>query len=126
MVIDDKLCIVYLLTWEYHWNTMRLNRQHYPIMKENRNELKLLSQELNNPYRQLNLVFLLIGIIPILACIYLLYNRLFLSSQSLSQTALILFFSNVIIILGYIVGYGIVKNILNKILVYATRAKRAD
>ena len=95
-------------------------------MKENRNELKLLSQELNNPYKQLNLVFLLIGIIPILACIYLLYNRLFLSSPSLSQTALILLFSNAIVILGYIVGYGVVKNILNKIVAYATRAKRAD
>src|SRR3989338_1932989 len=99
MVIDDKLCIVYLLTWEYHWNTMRLNRQHYPIMKEDHNELKLLSQELNDPYRQLNLVFLLIGIIPVLACIYLLCNRLFLNNRSLFQIALILFFSNAIVIL---------------------------
>ena len=96
------------------------------MMKENRNELKLISQELNHPYKQLNLAFLLIGIIPILACIYLLCDRLFSNSRSLSQTAPILFFSNVIIILGYIVGYGVVKNILNKILAYATRAKRAD
>lgn len=94
-------------------------------MKE-KHELKLLSQELKNPYKQLGYVFLLTSIIPVLACIFMLRDKLFTSEGSPSDLVPMLFFSALIIILGYIVGYRVVKTILNKILAYALRAKRAD
>ncbi len=95
-------------------------------MNQNRNELKLLLQELKNPYKQLNFVFLLISVIPVLACIYALCGKLFLHEKFLLELAPILFFSNLIMILGYWVGYKVIKNVIRKILAYATRAKRSE
>jgi len=91
------------------------------------NELKLLFQELNeNPYRRLNFAFFLISVIPILALAYILFDKIFFENKILSDIWPILFFSGLILILGYLVAYGVIKTIINKTLTYATKAKKAD
>lgn len=96
-------------------------------MDKNRNELKLLFQELNeNPYRRLNLSFLLMSVIPLLALAYILLDKVFIGNKSFVDVGPILGSAAIILILGYIVAYGVLKNIINKTLLYAAKAKRAD
>ncbi|MFA6320301.1 MAG: ATP-binding protein [Candidatus Omnitrophota bacterium] len=90
-------------------------------------KLRLLLQELNeNPYRQLNLAFLLISIIPILTLIYIIYSNNFTAETSVADLTRICILAGVIILLGYTIGYKVLEEIINKILSYATRAKKAD
>lgn len=96
-------------------------------MKKRREELELLFQELDgNPYRRLNIAFLLIGVIPILAMAYIIFDKVFIGNKVLADIGPILFFANLTIILGYIIGYKVIKNVINKALTYAQKAKRAD
>lgn len=95
-------------------------------MKKDSAPSKLIIQELGNPYKRLFLVFLLIGVIPTLSVGYLLCGKPWGGGHSPGDTVSVLFFSNLIMILGYLIGYGMVRNILRKILAYAERAKRAD
>lgn len=96
-------------------------------MKEKKYPLKLLFQELNgNPYRQLNLAFLLIGVVPMLALIYVICNSMMLGRNFFEDVSPIVIISGVIILLGYAAGYTVVQNIINKTLSYAAKAKRAD
>ncbi|MDO8535640.1 MAG: ATP-binding protein [Candidatus Omnitrophota bacterium] len=89
--------------------------------------LNLLFQELKeNPYRQLNLAFLLISIIPILAVLYLVCSNTFICTESLTDISRIFILVGVIMLLGYIVGYKVMQNIIDKTLTYAAKAKRAD
>lgn len=95
-------------------------------MKRN-NELELLFKELNeNPYRLLNFSFLLISIIPVLSLTYVLIDKISSAKHSSNNMLCILFFAGVILILGYMVAYKVIRNIVNKTLVYAAKAKRAD
>ncbi|MBF0483526.1 MAG: HAMP domain-containing histidine kinase [Candidatus Omnitrophica bacterium] len=85
------------------------------------NELKLLFNELNeNPYRRLNFAFILISVIPILTLIYIFCEK------SFNNIGFTLFFAGIILILGYVVAYGVMKNIINKTIRYAAKAKKAD
>ena len=95
-------------------------------MVQNRDELKLLSQELKNPYQQLHLIFLLISIIPALSCVYILYGKLLVDQPLPPELVPILFFSNLIMLLGYVVGYQLIKSVLRKTLGYATRARLSE
>ena len=95
-------------------------------MAQSRDELKLLSQELKNPTQQLNLIFLLVSIIPALSCVYLLYGKVLVGQPLPAELVPILFFSNLIMLLGYVVGYRLMKNILHKTLRYATRARFSE
>lgn len=95
-------------------------------MSQNDPELKLLLRELKDPYKRLHFVFLLISIIPFLSCLYILFGKTFISEKSLSELMPVLLFSNLILILGYVAGYKAVTNIIQKILAYATRAKRLE
>ena len=89
--------------------------------------LNLLFQELKeNPYRQLNLAFLLISIIPILAILYLMCTNTLIFTESLADISRIFMLVGVIMLLGYIVGYKVMQNIINRTLAYAVKAKRAD
>lgn len=97
------------------------------LMSRNYTELKFLFQELNeNPYRRLNLAFLLISVIPLLALAYVLFDKVFIGNKSFSDVGPILGCAATILILGYIVAYGVIKNIINKTLLYAAKAKHAD
>lgn len=96
------------------------------MTKENLNALKILSQELDDPYRQLNVVFSLTSVIPVLTLVYLLGNALLGNAQSLSDAAPAFLFLLVILISGYAVGHRIIRTIVKKTASYAGRAKRSD
>ena len=96
-----------------------------PIKRNN--EVKLLFKELNeNPYRRLNFSFLLISVIPLLSLTYVLIDKITTVNKDFNNMLGILFLSGVILIFGYIVAYNVIRNIVNKTLVYAAKAKRAD
>lgn len=96
-------------------------------MSNTGNEQKLLFQELNeNPYRRLNLAFLLMSVIPLLALVYVLVDKILTGNRSFLDAGPILVSAGAILILGYIVAYSVIKNIIKKTLLYATRAKHAD
>ncbi|MCX5665875.1 MAG: ATP-binding protein [Candidatus Omnitrophica bacterium] len=89
--------------------------------------LNLLFQELKeNPYRQLNLAFTLISIIPILAILYLTCSNALVFTESLANMSRIFILIVVIMLLGYVLGYKVMQNIIAKTLTYAAKAKRAD
>ncbi len=85
-------------------------------------ELKVLLRELKNPYQRLHFVFLLVSIIPLLSCFYIVFGK----TPLLPELVPVLLFSNLILILGYVVGYRAVTSIIHKILAYATRTKRLE
>lgn len=94
-----------------------------PMAKNHRENRLLLFQELNgNPYRRLNIAFILISIIPILTFAYLLTDKLFASAYMRT----VVFFACVILTLGYIVAYGVIKSVIDTTVSYAEKAKRAD
>jgi signal transduction histidine kinase len=89
--------------------------------------IKLLFQELNeNPYRKLNLAFILISVIPILTLIYLFFGNVLSGYYDIAEISPVFILAGVIILLGYAIGYMVMQNIVNKILAYAAKAKRAD
>ena len=91
-------------------------------------ELKQLFPAINeNPYRRLNIAFLLMSVIPLLALIYIfLIAKNLVGDMPASRVWPILGPTAVILILGYVVAYGVIKNIINKTLSYAAQAKHAD
>jgi len=96
------------------------------LMKRN-NEVELLFKELNeNPYRRLNFSFLLISVIPMLALTYTLIDKISTANKNFGNMMCILFLAGIILIFGYIVAYNVIRNIVNKTLDYAAKAKRAD
>lgn len=95
-------------------------------MAPKRDELKLLSEELKNPYQQLNLIFLLMSLLPALSCIYILYGKVLVDRPLPVELVPILFFSNLLMILGYIVGCRLIKSVMKKVLGYSTRARLSE
>ena len=96
-------------------------------MKTKHTETRLLFQELSeNPYRRLNIAFFLMSVIPILALAYIFFDKVFIGNKALSDIGPILLFSGIILIMGYVVAYGLINNIINKTLAYAAKAKQAD
>lgn len=95
-------------------------------MKKNY-RIRLLLQELGeNPYKQLNISFFLISIIPLLTIIYVFYNNFSIFRQYILEYIRICIITGVIIILGYTLMYSMIRNIINKALLYASKAKKAD
>ena len=95
-------------------------------MKRN-NELELLFKELNgNPFRQLNFAFFLISIIPVLSLTYILVDTISGENKNFNNVTFVLLSAGGILILGYIVAYKVIRNIVNRTLAYAAKAKRAD
>lgn len=89
--------------------------------------LKLVLEELKeNPFDKFNLAFCLMSIIPFLVFFYLLASRLSTLEAFTGHVGLILGITLFIAICGFAVGYAIIRNVLNKIIVYAARAKRSD
>ncbi len=97
-----------------------------PHAKLDQKTQDLLSMELGDPRKRLFTVFLLIGVIPVLALVYVLHSNQIFHGQTLTETGPVLFFAGLIMTLGSAVGYGIVQKILLQVLAYATQAKRAD
>ena len=95
-------------------------------MDPHKNEQKLLLRELKDPQKRLNFVFLLIGVIPVLACVYIVHGMSAGEKMMSAELAAVLFFANLLMLLGYVAGYRIVRDVLKKVLAYATRAKRSE
>ncbi len=95
-------------------------------MKKDPKTQLLLKELKENPYRQLNLAFFLISIIPILTVVYIFYNHSLAFREHMADLIRICILAGVIILLGYIVGYKMLEVIINKVIAYAARAKRAD
>ncbi len=86
----------------------------------------LLSHEMGEPQKQLHTVFLLIGAIPVLALTYVIRTMVSEGHRPIAETGLVFFFASVIMILGYVIGFTIIRRIFKKILAYSAKAKRAD
>ena len=96
-------------------------------MNKKVSESELLFKELNeNPYRRLNFSFFLISVIPILSLTYILFDKIFIGNKAFNDIGFILCFAGIILILGYVVAYSVIRNVVNKALLYAAKAKRAD
>lgn len=90
-------------------------------------KLGLVLQELKeNPYHKFNLAFCLMSIIPFLVFFYLLITKLFTINILIGNIGLMLFISIFISLCGFVFGYNIIKNILNRIIFYAAQAKHSD
>ena len=97
-----------------------------PSNQTDRHTTELVSHELGNPSKQLLSVFLLIGVIPVLALVYIVRMKFSVDQQVLHEIGPVLFFATLIMTLGYVIGYKVVDHIVRKILAYASEAKRAD
>ena len=88
---------------------------------------RLVFQELKeNPYKKFHIAFSLMVIIPFLVFLYLLVNRFFSFSILTGNTGLVIFLTFLISICGFYMGYNILRNIFNKIILYAAQAKHSD
>ncbi len=86
----------------------------------------ILSRELGNPYKRLLFVFLLTGVIPALALIYVLRVNMHFGNRALAEIGPVLFFAGLIMALGSVIGYKIVRRIIGRVLAYAAQAKHSD
>ncbi|MBN3039397.1 MAG: HAMP domain-containing histidine kinase [Candidatus Omnitrophica bacterium] len=94
--------------------------------QKDKNLSKLVLQELEkNPYREFNIAFALMSVIPFLAFLYILSTK-FSQSVLMGHTGAVFFIAIIISLTGFLAGYQIVKNIINKVIEYAARVKRAD
>jgi len=90
-------------------------------------ELASVLQELKeNPYRKFNLAFSAMSVIPFLVFVYLIASRFFTLNALSGNTGLVLFLSVFIAVCGLLMGYGIINDILSKLIVYAVQARRSD
>lgn len=106
--------------------TFRLSEGIIITMKGNL-KIKFLLQELGkDPRKQLNTVFLLISIIPILTIVYLFYGNMAILRSLAPESLRVYILIGVIMILGYATGYGMIQDIMNKTITYAAKAKKAD
>jgi len=88
---------------------------------------KFILQELNvNPYRQFNIIFALMSIIPFLAFIYVCYAFIFSDGIFNGNVTLILIFAFMITIGGYVLGYRLVRKIFDKVILYAAFSRHKD
>jgi len=84
-------------------------------------------QELKeNPYKKFNLAFALMVIVPFLVFLYLLTNKLFDFNILVGNIGFILFLTLFLSLCGFYIGFTILKNIFDKILIYAAQAKHSD
>ncbi len=90
-------------------------------------ELASVLQELKeNPYRKFNLAFSAMSIIPLLVFVYLLACRYFTLNILSGNTGLVILLSAFISVCGLLMGYGIINDILGRLIVYAVQARRSD
>lgn len=89
--------------------------------------LVAILQELKeNPYRKFNIAFSLMGIIPFLVFFYILINRVSSLDILAGNIGIILAISIFVSLCGFLLGYKILKDVLNRIIFYAAQAKHSD
>ena len=89
--------------------------------------VKLVLQELKeNPFYKFNLAFSLMRVIPFLLFFYLLGSQLSSLNVLEGHVGLVLSLTLFIAACGFIVGYGVLRSILNRVIYYAAQAKHSD
>ena len=68
----------------------------------------------------------LMSVIPFLVFVYILAARLFTFDILCGDIGMVIFISMIVSLLGFSAGYGILRNIMNKIMYYAAKAKNGD
>ena len=87
---------------------------------------RLVIQELNDdPFNKFKLAFALMSVIPLLTFTYIFLNVLS-KIYSLSLISIIIYILVFISILGFSIGYGVVRNLLNNIMLYLSKVKRSE
>jgi two-component system sensor histidine kinase VicK len=87
---------------------------------------KLIIQELNDdPYNKFKLAFALMSVIPLLTFTYIFLNVLS-KIYSFSSISIIIYILVFISVLGFCIGYGVVKKLLNNIMLYLSKVKRSE
>jgi two-component system sensor histidine kinase VicK len=87
---------------------------------------KLVIQELNDdPYNKFKLAFALMSVIPLLTFTYIFLNVLS-KIYSFSLVSIIIYILVFISVLGFCIGYGVVKKLLNSIMLYLSKVKRSE
>jgi len=88
---------------------------------------KLVLQEINeDPYYKFKLVFALMGIIPLLTFTYIILKSWPMGTVSFDKISLVLLILIIISFLSFLLGYGTIKKLLNKIIFYAAEMKRSE
>lgn len=84
---------------------------------------KLVLQELKeDPFYKFKLVFALMSVIPLLTCFYVFIG----SGLDITRISFVLYILIFISLLGFILGYNTIKNLLNKVIFYTTELKRSE
>ncbi len=97
------------------------------MKKFNSNDYKVVISELGfDPFRILNSVFVLIGVIPLLVLFYLIIRGNLLHKFFLGDNGFVVAMAIVISLLGFLYAYILIKNLLMKLLKYAQERKLAD
>lgn len=95
--------------------------------KLNKNDYKVIISELGfDPFRLLNSIFLLIGVIPLLVLFYLIMREHLNQKLFLGNNGFVAMIAVVISLMGFLYAYMLIKNLLAKVLKSAQERKLAD
>lgn len=94
---------------------------------ERRNDYKIIISELGtNPFHKIRIAFALMGIIPLLVLFYIIIGKNFLYHLFLGSNGFIVGVSIFISVMGFLVAYTLVINMVIKLLSYSSERKHAD
>lgn len=95
--------------------------------KNSKNDYKIIVSELkDNPLRKIKICFALMAIIPLLVLFYLLIGKNFLYRLFLGTNGLIIGIAIFISILGFLIAYQLIVEMVNKLLFYFLEKRHAD
>ncbi|MCF7871188.1 MAG: HAMP domain-containing histidine kinase [Candidatus Omnitrophica bacterium] len=95
--------------------------------KKSKNDYKIIVSELkDNPLRKIKICFALMAIIPFLVLFYLLIGKNFLYRLFLGANGLIIGIAIFISLLGFLIAYQLIVNMVKKLLFYFLEKRRAD
>ena len=84
---------------------------------------KLVLQELKeDPFYKFKLVFALMSVIPLLTCFYVFIG----SGLDITKISFVLYILIFISLLGFLLGFNTIKNLLNKVIFYTIEIKRSE
>ena len=90
-------------------------------------DIKLVMQEMEeDPFHKFNIAFALMSVIPFLVSLYILVTRLFSFDILVGDVGVILIISIFVSLCGLFIGYGIISNILKKVIDNAAIAKQCS
>lgn len=98
------------------------NKKPYQI-----DEYKLIISELGiSPFRVIKVAFALTGIIPLLVILYVIIGKYFLYDVLLGSNGLITAIAIYISLMGFLLSYNLVSNMIKRLLIYSAERKKSD